>query len=246
MKKLNCILIIDNILEDRIFLENIFKEQDIEVLSCENTLEALELIEEHYKIELLIIDLNLEFLNGVDSIKLIKENFHNFFAESKLIVSYSSLNINKEDYEYFENEIEYKIKKPFSSENLINLIDSIFENKEFEIGNKKHFNKDTLMKRLGYNEELYLELTKESIEFISEYIENIKNYIENDDNNLIYRMAHKLKGISLNMSFEFMAYLAETIQDNSSDREICKKIVLHIEKEFELLKKNLNEGGILF
>lgn len=239
MKKLTCVLVIDDILEDRVFIKNIFNKKDIEVLSCKNTLEAMEFIEKFYEIDLVIINLNLEFLNGIDSIKLIQDKFLEFFNEVSLIMTYSSLDINKEDLDFFSKKIKYKLQKPYLENDFFDLINSIFQEDDFNNFEQKHFNVDSLKKRLNYNEELYLELIKESMEFINEYIKNISTNIEKGDSNLIYRMAHKLKGISLNMSFELMAHLAESILENNTNKNLCLDILVQIQEEFDLLKKQL-------
>ena len=74
MKK---VLIVDDNRINRILLSDIIRKMDIEILSAENGVEALELCDLNPDISLILMDIRMPIMDGVESTILIKNSYPN-------------------------------------------------------------------------------------------------------------------------------------------------------------------------
>jgi len=104
--------------DDRLMLKLLTKvlSDSYLVYSCENGRKALEIIDDSYS--LILTDINMPILNGVEVIKYVKDNFPNI-----PIIILTSITKEQTVLEIFEMGVEDYIKKPFYPKELLIRVD---------------------------------------------------------------------------------------------------------------------------
>ncbi len=104
----------------------------------------------------------------------------------------------------------------------------------------KHFDKESLLRRLDYDHTELEKLLRMALSKIPVYIENLKNAIEKNSSKHIAQTAHKLKGAALFISFDRLGKLAEKIEyKNEKEKYWIKEIYNEIEKELQEVRRKV-------
>ncbi|MBN1971791.1 MAG: PAS domain S-box protein [Candidatus Delongbacteria bacterium] len=90
LKGIQRVMIIDDNDTNRSILEYFFKNQSIEVKSCDNGLSALRVLENETSFDMIIVDYVMPYLNGLEAIKIIREKFNKSTNKIPAIILYSS------------------------------------------------------------------------------------------------------------------------------------------------------------
>ncbi len=118
------VLVIDDNENNRLILEHNFKYWKIDFKSCDNGLSALKILES-YKFDLLIVDYNMPYLNGIETIKMIKKNLGAASEKIFIILIHSSLDDKNLCDECKESGIKFNFIKPVKSIELFKLIKNL-------------------------------------------------------------------------------------------------------------------------
>jgi HPt (histidine-containing phosphotransfer) domain-containing protein len=81
-------------------------------------------------------------------------------------------------------------------------------------------NLNKISKKLGLEENEYLELVELFIETSKSDIKNLQSAINNKNLELIAKIAHSLKGAAMNLGLDYFFELSETIEKTSRNGEL--------------------------
>lgn len=101
-----------------------------------------------------------------------------------------------------------------------------------------HFNKEKMMDRVMDNEELFQKMMKLAYDSLQKMFESLQLAIEEKDCEKIKSVAHAIKGVALNASFEILTKMARELELNckeNSDTEQIKSLHASMYEEFRLL-----------
>ena len=119
------VLVIDDNLNNRIILEETFKHWGIEFTGAESGQQALDLLDNGSTFDLLIVDYHMPDMNGMDTIKRIREKL----ATTKVNQSIMMLHSSSDDIELYDLAKKYNVKfmltKPIKQDELYHYLCSI-------------------------------------------------------------------------------------------------------------------------
>lgn len=229
------------------FINIIFREilPNSNLICAKDGVEALEKFKEEENIDMVVMDIQMPRMDGVEATRLIREyekQKGNIYTPI-IALTADITKGNKEN--CYKNGMDDFMPKPVEREKFVNmvhkyLIDGAELVKENNIDEEhKHFNKQSFMNRIDYEQELFDELIADSLPMIEDYIENIRKSIENFDIDAVNKGAHKLKGISLNMSFEQLADCAGELMNVELNHKEAEDFLKNIYAEFDMVKRNI-------
>jgi len=124
-RSLKRVLVVDDNKNNRIILEEMLKDRDIETTLISNGIDAIEILERDTQFDLAIVDFNMPYLNGLDLINHLRNDLKISKSQLSIIVMHSS----EHDQELAEKskdlDIDHKIVKPVLRDQLMEYLDSL-------------------------------------------------------------------------------------------------------------------------
>ncbi len=125
MKSIHRCLVVDDNEHNRIILEHTLANWDIECICCENGLAALEILESSKPFDVIICDYHMPLLNGLETIKLIREKLDLTPDIQPIILLHSS----SDDAELLKQcdqlGVRFRLTKPVKSDELYHYLCNI-------------------------------------------------------------------------------------------------------------------------
>jgi PAS domain S-box-containing protein len=119
------VLVIDDNDNNRMILDHTFKNWGIEFVGSDNGLSALKIIETSRKFDVIIVDYHMPYINGLDTIKMIREQLNLSSGEQPIILLHSS----SDDIGIYEEckrlGVRFNLTKPVKSQELLHYLKSI-------------------------------------------------------------------------------------------------------------------------
>ena len=127
-------LIIDDNTNNRIILEHTFANWGIETVSCDNGLDALRSIETSEVFDLVICDYHMPYIDGLETIRMIREKLNLTEEKLPIILLHSSSDDEELHSKCEELGVHFKIVKPLISNDLYSyLVKLNYKTNEIEI-----------------------------------------------------------------------------------------------------------------
>lgn len=121
------VLVIDDNDNNRLILEHTFKNWGIEFEGIDNGLSALKHIEKSKPFDVIIVDYHMPYLNGIDTIRMIREKL-NLSSEKQPVIMLHSSSDNIELYEECKKlGVRFNLTKPVKSQELLHYLKSIHD-----------------------------------------------------------------------------------------------------------------------
>ncbi|MBF0227338.1 MAG: response regulator, partial [Desulfobacterales bacterium] len=120
------VLVIDDNDHNRIILEQIFKNWGIEFVGEDNGLLGLKHIEISGAFDVIIVDYNMPYLNGIDTIKMIREKLHLSPKQQPIILLHSSADDPMIHEECKKLGVRFNLIKPIKSQELLYYLKNIY------------------------------------------------------------------------------------------------------------------------
>lgn len=123
--KVKKVLVVDDNQNNRIILRDMLKLSNIDSELVENGIEALQILEERSNYDLMIIDYNMPYMNGVEVIQHIREKFHLNAEDLPIMLLHSSIkdtDIKKACEKY---AVKFNLSKPIMLRNLRNVLEKV-------------------------------------------------------------------------------------------------------------------------
>ena len=123
--QLKRVLVVDDNDNNRLILEHTFTNWGIEFSGIDNGLSAIKLISHSKPFDLVIMDYHMPFLNGIDTIKMIREKLQLSPQMLPIILLHSS----SDDIEIYEEckklGVRFNLTKPIKSQELLHYLKNI-------------------------------------------------------------------------------------------------------------------------
>ncbi|TVQ66467.1 MAG: response regulator [Balneolaceae bacterium] len=123
------VLVVDDNANNRSILEHNFSYWGIEFVGCEDGLRAMKIIEESAPFDLLIIDYQMPYINGLDTIRMIREKLEMGPEELPVMIMHSSSDDEIIREKGFELGVAVNLVKPVKARELHRILQNI-ENPE--------------------------------------------------------------------------------------------------------------------
>lgn len=116
------VLIVEDEYINAILLEEFFKDTDFDLFVCQDGVSAVEYYKNHTEIPLVLMDLRLPKMSGIEASKLIKEINPNVF-----IIAQSAYDNKETKLEVAIAGIDVFLSKPIDLDELTAIIKAVFE-----------------------------------------------------------------------------------------------------------------------
>jgi len=124
MKKCYTILIVDDIFMNRLLIKEIVRDCVQEIFEAENGKEAIEIIERQNSIDMVLMDIEMPVMNGLETTKYIRTKL----PASKNKIPIVALTAHNPD-DFFEDfhsaGFDHLLTKPYSVDKVLHLIHAI-------------------------------------------------------------------------------------------------------------------------
>lgn len=171
-------LIIDDNKNNIIILNHLLNKWGINSISCDNGFESLKIIEKEKDFDLIICDYHMPYLDGLETIRMIREKLKLNPENQPIILLHSSSDTIELQNKCKELGIYYKLTKPVKQKELlnclVNLQDKIYTKKEEEKTKKRR----TQINKESQHKILIAEDNPNNMFLISALIKNLLPSIE--------------------------------------------------------------------
>lgn len=121
----NCLVIDDNY-NNRLILSQILSDWDIKVETCDSAFEALKIIEKSASFDLIICDYHMPYIDGLETIKLIREKLGLTPDKQPIILLHSSSDNSEFHNKCNELGVLFRLVKPVKSDDLLSYLCNIY------------------------------------------------------------------------------------------------------------------------
>ena len=128
--QVNRCLVIDDNARNRLILEQMLKQWQIESDSCDNGLEALKRMETSKFYDVIICDYDIPYMNGIETIRIMKEKLNLSTKKQPVILLHSSLDNIQLDQRCEELGIRFRLNKPVKSHDLFRYLCNLHQELE--------------------------------------------------------------------------------------------------------------------
>jgi PAS domain S-box-containing protein len=133
----NRCLIVDDNKKNVFILEQMLKEKNIETVSCNTGIEALKILSSEHSFDVIILDFNMPFMDGLETLKLIKGK-PGLIPDNQPVILLHSSSENEDMHSKSEElNIRFKLNKPVKSEELFEYLRNLNETESREENNRQ-------------------------------------------------------------------------------------------------------------
>ena len=131
------VLIVDDNDNNRMILKHILLLKQIESVEAKNGFEAFKILSEGQKFDVLLIDYHMPFMDGLQTIRLIRESSFVPSEEQPVILLHSSSDDEKLIKSCEELKINHRLIKPIKIEGIFNMLSHLYRKSPIEPVNTK-------------------------------------------------------------------------------------------------------------
>lgn len=118
-------LIIDDNANNRAIMKQMLNQWNIQSECCDSGFEAIKIIEQPKPFDLIIFDYNMPYINGIETIRMLKNKLKIDIKKQPVILLHSSLDNLQFEKECFELGIRYRLSKPVKRNVLFNYLNNL-------------------------------------------------------------------------------------------------------------------------
>jgi CheY-like chemotaxis protein/HPt (histidine-containing phosphotransfer) domain-containing protein len=120
-------LIIDDNANNQIIMKQMLNHWQIQSECCDSGFEALKIIEQPEPFDLIICDYNMPYINGIETIRMLKNKLKLSTEKQPVILMHSSLDNQNLEKECMELGIRFRLSKPVKSNDLFIYLNNIYQ-----------------------------------------------------------------------------------------------------------------------
>ena len=124
-RSLKRVLVIDDNKNNRIILEEMLKDRDIETTLVSNGIDALEILERDTNFDLAVVDYHMPYLNGIDLITHLRQELKISRSQLAIVMMHSSGHDQEISNKAKDLDIDLKLVKPVLREQLLEYLESL-------------------------------------------------------------------------------------------------------------------------
>jgi PAS domain S-box-containing protein len=119
-------LIIDDNTNNQTIMKQMLNQWHIQSECCDSGFEALKIIEQPEPFDLIICDYKMPYINGLDTIRMLKNKMKISIEKQPVILLHSSLDNVQIEKECLDLGIRFRLSKPVKSSDLFNYLNNLF------------------------------------------------------------------------------------------------------------------------
>jgi len=225
----------------------------VKIIEAINGEEALDAVKKSQP-DLILMDIQMPKMDGLDATKEIRE-FEKSTGTHTPIVALTAGAVKGEEDKCLMAGMDHYLSKPIDQQLLKAVLEKYLviekniskqlNDNEINESNTQHFNETQLMRRIGNNSKLFDELMKIAIEQIPEYIGMLEKAVILKNEKEVERLAHSIKGESLNLSFNALAKIAKKAENNPGNKEKLDAVIKNLWNEWRTISKIMNAKSLL-
>ena len=120
-------LIIDDNANNQTIMKQMLLQWQIQSECCDSGFEALKIIEQPEPFDLIICDYNMPYINGIETIRMLKNKLKLSIEKQPVILLHSSLDNFQLEKESLELGIRFHLSKPVKSNDLFNYLNNLYD-----------------------------------------------------------------------------------------------------------------------
>lgn len=120
-------LIIDDNSNNRTIMKQKLLQWQIQSECCESGFEAVKIIEQSELFDLIICDYNMPYMNGIETIRMLKNKLKLSIEKQPVILLHSSLDNDQLEKECLELGIRFRLSKPVKSSDLFIYLNNLYQ-----------------------------------------------------------------------------------------------------------------------
>jgi len=246
-------LVVEDYEMNRILIEEMLVSFNINPDFALNGKEAVEMVEKNGGYDIIFMDINMPVMNGIDATKILREK------DIKTPIIALTANALEGDREkYLASGMDSYLSKPVEVKDLEDILNRFInknpkekdiENiKQQEKQNKNNLNIDIFVEslieaknKMKFSTPIVIRLFKSFIENSIKNLQQLISAVESRDRDLIYKLAHALRGIALALRFKNIVDICEEIEygiKNGKDNIDYMELVFKLEEYIAFIKKN--------
>ena len=193
------------------------------LLEARNGAEALKLYKEK-RPDLIFMDIQMPELNGIEATERIRElEKDEKAAKRAIIIALTAGVVKEEKAKAKEAGMDDFLSKPIQRGELKRVLGEYVEKTASQNSNTS-FNRQRLLENISHDEELYKELIETALDQFPRFLDSLKTAVKAENEELVAKEAHSLKGAALNMGFDWLAELCKrTEEQQKEESEINSK-----------------------
>jgi len=240
------ILVAEDVKINQKLINALLSKKGLKVTFAANGLEAIEIFSQNLrKFSIIFLDINMPIMDGVEACKninIIKQE-HNI--KNIPIVALTANAIKGDKERFLKSGFDNYISKPIDNTILYDILSGYLKSTKLnetnvvEVVKKRDFTNiiTTNAQKLELPEEFYSELINDFLASIDKELDLLKLYIKNKDIDSIYNQAHKLKGVSGNLSLDELFNIFRDIEKKDISKEAIDndiKLICEIIKDIKI------------
>jgi len=221
---------------------------NFKILEAHNGKEAI-VIAIKEKPDIILMDVQMPEMDGIEATKKIRKNESTTTKKITIIALTAGTSYNERE-KCFEAGMDDFLAKPVDKNAIVNVLAKYLLNKaaeeintdEIKLESNEHFDLDNLMKNIDYDNEMLKGLLELAKSEFRNYFGQLSKAISENNKKEIRRVAHSLKGASLNMCFTKLSKLALSIKENTdSDLLLVKDVFSEMTLEWDVVKEMISK-----
>jgi len=119
-------LIIDDNTNNQTIMKQMLNQWQIQSECCDSGFDAFKIIEQSEHFDLIICDYNMPYINGIETIRMLKNKLNLSIEKQPVILLHSSLDNVQLEKECLELGIRFRLSKPVKSNDLFNYLNNLY------------------------------------------------------------------------------------------------------------------------
>lgn len=243
------VLLVEDTAANRKFFASVLQQRGHSVRSAADGHEALTVFESHgHSFDLVLVDLEMPGMNGWQTAAKLRE-LNAFQARPVPIVALTAHRTDDNAELRGSDLFDATLTKACDLAHFYKVVEGAHPGQppastlETNAGDERRVNRPATLKRLGGNEQLFLDLARFFLEDAPVVLAELGTALERDDAPVAERAAHSLKGLVANFGANEAVRLATELQRIAHDGDLSKATPLYprLTTEVNLLRRELEE-----
>ncbi len=126
IEQIKNVLIVDDNDNNRLILEQMLLLKNIHTVSAKNGFEALQFLAEGTKFDVILMDYHMPFMDGLETIRKIRQSFYSTSLEQPIMLLHSSSDDGRIIKACDDLQVSHRLVKPIKMQDLYNALSSLF------------------------------------------------------------------------------------------------------------------------
>jgi len=230
------VLVAEDNLANQELMRLVLKDLGLTATIVSNGQEAIDMYSKDSSFELILMDINMPLINGIEAFFLIRDYEDKNNLEKTPVIALTANAIKGDKERFLSLGMDNYLSKPINMNEFKQVASKYlkFNNKNSssnkdEVTTKK-FDIEKISKNLAISENICQILVDNFMKTIKDDLEELKDYSTKEDSLNIQEKAHYIKNSCLNLQLEEEINLLQEIESNNKDINLVRKNVQRLEE----------------